>query len=621
MVRSSRLSRIRRRHAEAAIGAALLALVASCSDGGVGDEAGAILQVDDPDFRGALGDGRLSVAEAIELASGALPLAALDPAERRRAVGVPGADSPDRIRFAPGLRIAVRRQAGPVETTLPPLTGSGDVIEGNGASIDGSALAGEPQRSSTEVLWLTDTEYGTRSIAPLLAIAASGGAVRDLTIESFPGPAIVVVGRTGEGVSDVRVSGNTVQGSGRDSFSDGIVVLGGSNADGSRLADVVVEDNVLRDVHAAIIAVAGGAIGPGRSARACRLERVTIARNRIERPLTAILALAGQAALEAGSEDNLLADLEIVDNDVDTPLDVGILVSTTQPFASRVNARNRIERARIAGNAIRAPRDLARGNTAVFVTGGQIFAGGDSIDDALVDLTIEDNSASGVATGLLLIAGDAERCGPCAVGGSVIDGATMRRNVWDVRRTGIIAAAGSSFETAGRSSGNRLRDVLLEGEEIVAGEVGIVAAGALASGLPLGGDFLAGSIRFPGYGEPAELSDNRFVGLDVRDSRLSAPTAVAVQGCSVSRTEDVARSSGVERLALAGNVIEGSSAAITVLGAAVVASGSARGCEVVSVTETGNATPSGEPVAAVLLDQAAVEGAPADSVSDNRVIP
>ena len=366
---------------------------------------------------------------------------------------------------------------------------------------------------------------------------------------------------------------------------------------------------------------AGGAIGEGRTARGCRLERITIARNRIERPLTAILAFAAQAALGSTSEDNLLADLEILDNHVDSPLDVGVLVSTTQPFASLTNRRNRIERARIAGNTIVAPPDLERGNTAFFVTAGEIFAGGDSLDDAFTGLVLEDNSAAGVATGLLLVAGDAERCGPCAVRGNRLEGVMIRRNVWNVRETGFLMAAGSSFETAGLTSGNRLRDVVIEGEDITAGDVGLLVAGALASSLPLGGDFLAGSIRFPGYGEPAELSDNRLVGFTLRNSTVRAPTAVAIQGCSVSRTEDVARASGIEAVVLEGNVIAGSSAAVTVLGGVVVGSGRAEGCEIAALTESGNTTPGGDPVAAIVVAEAAVEGAPADSVRDNSVAP
>jgi hypothetical protein len=398
-------------------------------------------------------------------------------------------------------------------------------------------------------------------------------------------------------------------------------VIAGSNAEASFLGDAVVADNVLRDVHAGVVVAAGGALGEGQTARRCRLERITIARNRIERPLTAILAFAAQAALGSTSEDNLLAGLEILDNHVDSPLDVGVLVSTTQPFASLTNRGNRIERARIAGNTVVAPADLERGNTAFFVTAGQIFAGGDSLDDAFTGLVVEDNAATGVATGLLLIAGDAERCGPCAVDGNRLEDVMVRRNLWIVRRTGIILAAGSSFETAGVTSRNQLRDVVLEDEDVTAGEVGVVVAGALASGLPLGGDFVASSIRFPGYAEPAELVDNRLVGFTLRNSTVSAPTAVAIQGCSVNRTEDLAHASGIERLVLEGNVLAGSSGGVVVLGGAVVGSGRAESCAVAALTESGNTSPLGDPVAAIVVAEAAVEGAPADSVRDNRVTP
>src|SRR5262249_59253497 len=74
------------------IAVAVLACAAGCSDGG-GDGAlgsrSARIRVDDPDFQGALGDGRLSLSEAIELANGALSLADLDPTERGRVDGEP----------------------------------------------------------------------------------------------------------------------------------------------------------------------------------------------------------------------------------------------------------------------------------------------------------------------------------------------------------------------------------------------------------------------------------------------------------------------------------------------------------------------------------------------------
>ncbi|MBM4244955.1 MAG: hypothetical protein FJ148_14260 [Deltaproteobacteria bacterium] len=193
--------------------AACLVLVQlACGDRGATDS---VLIVDDPDDLGAVGDGRLSLGEAIELASGTLSLEALDRTERAAISGTPGARSADSIRFAPGLRVAVHRRAERVVSVLPPLIGAGDEIDGSGATIDGSLLGSEPQESSTETLWITDVELATRSIAPLLVSAATGVRVHHLTVERFPGATIVFTAPPGGAASGIRVFANTVDGLGR----------------------------------------------------------------------------------------------------------------------------------------------------------------------------------------------------------------------------------------------------------------------------------------------------------------------------------------------------------------------------------------------------------------------
>src|SRR5262249_4597302 len=70
MAKGARLSRISGSFDLACLAGALLAGALGCSDGGGAVATPARLRVDDPDLRGAPGDGRLSLSEAIELASG-----------------------------------------------------------------------------------------------------------------------------------------------------------------------------------------------------------------------------------------------------------------------------------------------------------------------------------------------------------------------------------------------------------------------------------------------------------------------------------------------------------------------------------------------------------------------
>jgi hypothetical protein len=115
-------------------------LVVAALAGACGDRppvrAGAVLIVDGDDFRGATGDGALSLTEAIEVAGGTLDPAALDAAERARISGRPGRGRHDGVRFAPGLVVRLRRVDAPVDAILPPLTDPGDAIDGAGAVLD-----------------------------------------------------------------------------------------------------------------------------------------------------------------------------------------------------------------------------------------------------------------------------------------------------------------------------------------------------------------------------------------------------------------------------------------------------------------------------------------------------
>jgi hypothetical protein len=128
----------------AALGARCTRLAASCRGccaAGGAHCGGATLEVDDPEGRGAPGDGRLSLTEALDLAAGRLAPSALDVRERRHVHGSPGAGHADRIRFARRLTAAIRRVDAPVVSVLPALD-AGDAIIGGGTRLYGSSMGG-----------------------------------------------------------------------------------------------------------------------------------------------------------------------------------------------------------------------------------------------------------------------------------------------------------------------------------------------------------------------------------------------------------------------------------------------------------------------------------------------
>ena len=97
-----------------------LALAAACSTADARERTyAATLAVNDTAGVGVVGDGKLSLAEAIRLANGGLTLDALSSEERAQIKGRPGSSSADRIllTLGKGAQIILPAQPG-----LPPLT-------------------------------------------------------------------------------------------------------------------------------------------------------------------------------------------------------------------------------------------------------------------------------------------------------------------------------------------------------------------------------------------------------------------------------------------------------------------------------------------------------------------
>ncbi len=610
--------------ASLAVELALGALLASgCGDRGA--SSGGTLTVDDADFRGAVGDGALSLTEAILLATGELDMGALGARERARIDGSPGRGRRDEIRFAPGLVVSIRRQEEAVDSILPPLVDPGDSIVGDGARLDGSTMEGRPQPGRIDVTIVTDVSFGTESAAPLLVLAASETTASGLTVDSVPATAIAIAGGTGDGVRGIRVTGNVIRGLGRNTASGGVGAIAGFNADGRSLLEVEIADNQIDDTASGVFLVAGMSVGDGETARANVAGRIAIRRNRITRPLTAIIAYAANATRSGGAEDNLLHDLAVEANEVEENLDVGILISTTQPLGSGATARNVLRSVGVRDNRLIVPSDFGRWNVGLYLSGGQLFYSGSSEDDLLEGLTIERNVVEGHYAGVEVFGGVAERCSDCTVRRSVVRQVVLRDNTWHARRTGILFAAGSAFEAAARVEACEISDVTIEHETVETTDAGtasgIVLAGSIAANLPLGGPFFCSGIRFPGYEEPGTESSALLRDVVVRDSVVRAMSGLVVVGGTMSYTEDTIAGARVTDVAIEGNVIDATTSGIVFSGGVVVGEGRVEECRVEGASATDNRTSAGTAVSALSLDEATAEGAEPTSVRGNRVIP
>src|SRR5262245_42442752 len=109
-----------------------LALFLAVAASGTSPTFAATLSVDDPSSPGLVGDARLSLAEAIQLAGGRLSPLGLSDAERARIRGDPGASSADLIRVELGEGAILTTSA----SGLPALLGNeGDVFDGGGVVL------------------------------------------------------------------------------------------------------------------------------------------------------------------------------------------------------------------------------------------------------------------------------------------------------------------------------------------------------------------------------------------------------------------------------------------------------------------------------------------------------
>lgn len=608
-LRDERCGRLRRRCRECCRAAGRRA---ACS--------GASLTVDDPDFRGELGDGALSLSEALSLATGALVPESLSPEERAHLAGTPGAGRADRIRLRPGLVVRLRRVAGPVDSILLPLVDPGDSLNGEGAVIDGRALGDTPQESTSESLAVVEGRFGPISMAPLLVVAASDVELSHLTIVDVPAQAVVVAGSPG-GVANVLVHDTAITGPGLDVPSSGIVVVAGGSASDSTLTDVWLRGNHLSDLAQAVGLTAGGATGAAGAADRDRLARIHVAGNVVERASEGISLCGSAATLGAAARENAAEDVEIVRNELRGVLDVSMLVAASC-VVEGMSAGGRLERVLVERNSISVPPGLGRQNAALFVAGAQpvLSEAASSTGERVADLTVRANTVDGTFFGFEVVAGYAERCSDCLASGSAIEGVRFEGNSWRNVTIGAQIAAAASVESAGEVSGNALRGVVLSGETFAASLVGLEILGGFTAHLSLGGPFFLSEMEFPGFGLPGQVLGGELEDLAVEDGRIEAPNPVLVSGALGAMSEDLLARDRVRRVAIRRNTLVGGGTEVTVIGALLVGTddGQARDSSVAGVAVEGNENDAGDPVSVLALDQLAV-GAPAASLSGNAV--
>ncbi|GIW41382.1 MAG: hypothetical protein KatS3mg076_1959 [Candidatus Binatia bacterium] len=599
-------------------GLLLFLVLCSCGGGG-GGSAESTITVNDPDFRGASADGLLSLSEAIELATGRRILADLTLPEREQIRGTPGRGKRDVIRFQAGLRsVQLRRTDEPSGSLLPRLDDPGDSIVGNGTVLDARLMDGIPQRGGDPWPLFTDTFFGTTDAAPLLVVDASDITVRGLVVENFPGPAILVRGARQR--QNVEIADNVVRGPGRNTSASGILVVAGPNRSDFRLADVRITGNVLSRVSTGILAVAGSSVGAGGAARFNVLEGVDISENRFEDVLRGVVVAAAQAAAGGQASDNRLVAVTVRSNEFLATLDAGIRGGASILLDGGVAAANSTEQVLVRDNAFDGSADPGRENVAMAFVTTRVVSRGASEEDLFREILVEENVVEGYETGALFAAADADRCGEgCDLTENVLENVDLRGNAWRSTGTGVLVTAARSSEAAALVRENLVRRVRLEGERVESSATGLLATACFSRGLEPGAGVLGGTLDFPGRGRAGQLRGNDLLDVEFRDGVVEGETPVMLHGGLAVDTDDDVADCTHTKVRIRRSELVSAGPELLLVGGRVVGGGSVRQCVLRDVESRENRTDRGTSVALSILDQAAEDGAPPDSVRDNFV--
>jgi len=451
----------------------------------------ATLIVTDDDAIGAVGDGKLSLVEAIGLANGTLAPERLSEGEKRSVTGTPGPASRDQIRFnVPGgvVRFPLQVQKKPSQefavlsstSKIAALTGNdGDAISGKGIRfINGTEGAADAANG-------TDHEKGAPLGGTALVVQSSNMLIEGVTFERFI-HSISFQPAPGAGpLENIRLSNNRFHNGGGVSFS-GITAKGERSA----LRNVIVSGNEFlgprvfggeypSKLHNAISFVGAG----GQAARTADkgdvvLENLEVTNNVIKEFAGGVQAQPLQT-LFAPNSGGRLTGLKISGNDISLDADAP---DPAIYIWGGVAVNGQISKAKVSDVLIQNNRIQGNGHV-VYIVGAEALLGGvtPSTDIHMDNVRILDNHISARSQcgfGITAIPAFPEMNGPPATGLS-LSNIVISGNIIDNCKIGAMAAAVYNVGAPGVSSGNWIDGLTFEGNTISGGETGILVAGGL----------------------------------------------------------------------------------------------------------------------------------------------
>ena len=499
---------------------------------------------------GTVGDGALSLTEAIRLATGDLSMGALSGAEGAQVSGTPGPASADTIAFSVGsISLTGLNVDGEL---LPPLDTGNDTIDGAGAvtlsgasaNADAIVVGIHVSSSGNTITGLTfqDVPGTVILIQPPANATITGNSVlanhivrpgidgvRVLAARALPGQQM-----TGGTIQGTLIQGNTIETGGADNtvrgfgtgamnFIAAYVPMAGGSISGASIRDTTLRGNTIQDTYQGVFVRVAVGYGPLSSNA---IDGLLVEDNGFRRVTDSSLLLSSGTASGTGvSSDNLLHGV-IVRRNVFADLATsgtpnqggaifmvsGVLDSCFDTTGTPTSLRDTASDIEISDNQV-----TNRGPYGIFLIASHSCggAGGSLTESVLEDVRITGNTIAGCKTELSLQAASTVDTGAdvtnasnqlrnVTVSGNTISGAELAGIEF------IGAFSGNSRGKAGTTSGNTVSDVTVTANTVQDNDTGIVVNGTVAQG-PVAGQ-----------------SGNVITGLQLTDNTVSGSSFAAI---------------------------------------------------------------------------------------------
>jgi hypothetical protein len=467
------------------------------------DQLGSTLQpsltilVDDTRTVGVVGDRVLSLAEGVQLAGGALPLASLSADERSHVNGTRTPAGAKLIEVVLGKAAAIQADA-----PMPLLAGlENTVIDGGAAVLSPGADGSTPfvvASSRLTIRNLTVTGFGSSvDITPRTA----GAVLQDIVLDRLDltnSSMNVNINGSGGTLRRIAVTHSRIAGvPGGTGNLVGVNIVGQSGASAGLVEDVVVSDNwfgdhMLERVQLVGVQAVGGLTAMGTVAPGTQVRNVTVSRNVFTTcPDPCVL---GYSALALGGQITGagMQGINVIDNVM--PVNgSGVILIAGYTLGGASTDGSTLANVVVKGNRIYPVSPSFAGKCVGISIAADYtdFHVGLAVDSTIRDVVVAGNHVTGCNRGLVLSGTAATEAVSGSVQRSAVIGVQVRGNTFDWNGVAFQAvgvgltytrAFGNNPTSVGAGAavleGNSVRGVLLDRNTFAHNDTALFVAGA-----------------------------------------------------------------------------------------------------------------------------------------------